>query len=85
MQGSKFYPNVAVGTLTPGMNGQEQPTRSRSLRRSALACFSQVPALKGTGNLSEREGDKLEKSLQSLSRKQSEAQFRANWTKQSGS
>lgn len=79
MQGSKFYPNVAVGTLTPGMNGQEQADAIALIETLSSQVFlSQVPALKGTGNLSEREGDKLEKSLQSLSRKQSEAQFRAN-------
>lgn len=42
------------------------------------AFMSQIPAMKGTGALSEREGDKLQSSLQNLSRVQSEEQFRAN-------
>lgn len=42
------------------------------------AFMSQIPAMKGTGALSEREGDKLQSSLQNLSRTQSEGQFRAN-------
>lgn len=45
---------------------------------SSQTFLSQIPAMKGTGNLSEKEGDKLERSLQSLSRVQSESQFRAN-------
>lgn len=42
------------------------------------AFMSQIPAMKGTGALSEKEGDKLQSSLQNLGRVQSEAQFRAN-------
>lgn len=42
------------------------------------AFMSQIPAMKGTGALSEKEGDKLQSSLQNLSRTQSESQFRAN-------
>lgn len=42
------------------------------------AFLSQIPAMKGTGSLSEREGDKLQSSLQNLSRTQSEEQFRTN-------
>lgn len=40
--------------------------------------LSQIPQMKGTGNLTEREGDKLQASLQNLTRAQSEDQFRAN-------
>lgn len=40
--------------------------------------MSQIPAMKGTGALSEKEGDKLQTSLQNLGRAQSEGQFRAN-------
>lgn len=40
--------------------------------------LAQIPAIKGTGNLSEREGDKLEQSLQNLGRVQSESQLREN-------
>lgn len=40
--------------------------------------LSQIPAMKGTGSLTEKEGDKLQSSLTNLSRVQSEAQFRAN-------
>lgn len=42
------------------------------------AFMSQIPSMKGTGALSEKEGDKLQSSLQNLSRTQSETQFRAN-------
>lgn len=40
--------------------------------------LSQIPAMKSTGSLSNAEGDKLQSSLQNLSRTQSEKQFRAN-------
>lgn len=40
--------------------------------------LSMIPAMKGTGSLSEREGDKLQSALTNLSRTQSETQFRAN-------
>ncbi len=40
--------------------------------------ISQIPALKGTGSLSNAEGDKLQSALQNLSRHQSEKQFREN-------
>lgn len=42
--------------------------------------IAQIPTMKGTGALSEKEGDKLESSLQNLKRNQSEAQFRKNAT-----
>jgi len=40
--------------------------------------ISQIPNIKGTGSLSEKEGDKLQASLQNLSRTQSHEQFEAN-------
>lgn len=40
--------------------------------------LSMIPAMKGTGSLTEREGDKLQSALTNLSRTQSETQFRAN-------
>lgn len=40
--------------------------------------LSQIPSIKGTGALSNAEGDKLQAALQNLSRKQSEGQFRTN-------
>lgn len=42
------------------------------------AFIAQIPSMKGTGSLTEKEGDKLQASLQNLSRKQSEAQFTSN-------
>ena len=42
------------------------------------AFLAQIPAMKGLGALSEKEGDKLQTSLQNLSRAQGEKQFRAN-------
>lgn len=42
------------------------------------AFLSQIPTMKGTGNLSEKEGDKLQAALTNLSLKQSPDQFLAN-------
>jgi DNA-binding transcriptional MerR regulator len=42
------------------------------------AFIAQIPQMKGTGSLSEKEGDKLQASLQNLSRTQSESQFKYN-------
>lgn len=42
------------------------------------AFLSQIPAMKGTGSLSNAEGEKLQSALQNFSRSQSETQFRAN-------
>ncbi|HET8744314.1 MAG TPA: hypothetical protein VFM98_01825 [Ramlibacter sp.] len=42
------------------------------------AFLAQIPSIKGTGALSNAEGEKLQAALQNLSRKQSEKQFRAN-------
>lgn len=42
------------------------------------AFLSQIPSMKGTGALSEKEGAKLEAALTNLSRVQSEKQFKAN-------
>lgn len=42
------------------------------------AFLSQIPNVKGMGQLSNAEGDKLQNSLQNLSRVQSEKQFREN-------
>lgn len=42
------------------------------------AFLAQIPSIKGTGALSNAEGEKLQAALQSLSRVQSEKQFRAN-------
>lgn len=44
----------------------------------AQTFIAQIPAMKGTGSLSEREGDKLQASLQNLSLKQSPQQFETN-------
>ena len=45
---------------------------------NAQAFLSQIPNIKGTGNLSEKEGDKIQAALTNLSRVQSEKQFVAN-------
>jgi hypothetical protein len=42
------------------------------------AFLSQIPNIKGMGQLSNAEGEKLQAALQNLTRVQSEAQFRAN-------
>ena len=44
------------------------------------AFLAQIPKLKGTGNLTEKEGDKLQTSLQNLSLKQSPARLFENVT-----
>ena len=42
------------------------------------AFLAQIPKIKGTGNLTEKEGDKLQASLQNLSLKQSPDRLLAN-------
>lgn len=42
------------------------------------AFLSQIPTIKGTGALSNAEGEKLQSALQNLSRVQTESQFRTN-------
>lgn len=42
------------------------------------AFLSQIPTIKGTGALSNAEGEKLQSALQNLSRSQSESQFKTN-------
>lgn len=44
------------------------------------AFIAQIPKIKGTGSLSEKEGDKLQASLQTLSLKQSPARLKENVT-----
>lgn len=44
------------------------------------AFIAQIPKIKGTGSLSEKEGDKLQASLQTLSLRQSPARLRENVT-----
>ena len=45
---------------------------------SSQAFIAQIPKIKGTGSLSEKEGDKLQASLQTLSLKQSPARLEEN-------
>jgi hypothetical protein len=47
---------------------------------SSQAFIAQIPKIKGTGSLSEKEGDKLQASLQTLSLKQSPARLVENVT-----
>jgi hypothetical protein len=47
---------------------------------SSQAFIAQIPKIKGTGSLSEKEGDKLQASLQTLSLKQSPARLIENVT-----
>lgn len=83
-EGSDFYPTqlaAGINALNPlgGASGDDRADAIALVETLGSQAFmAQIPAMKGTGALSEREGDKLQSSLQNLSRKQSEAQFRAN-------
>jgi hypothetical protein len=69
------------GSMPRGLNplsGENADAVALIETLSSQTFLSQIPAMKGTGNLTEKEGEKLEKSLQSLNRAQSEKQFRAN-------
>ena len=84
MQGSKFYPNVAVGTLTPpACERAGESRRDRvSLRRSALGCFfpgSRFERHREPQRARRRQAGKEPSEPQP---QQSEAQFRANLTKE---
>ena len=83
VEGAAYYPTQAAAAV----NALNPLTSSGDDRADAIALIetlgsqtfmAQIPSMKGTGALSEKEGDKLQSSLQNLSRKQSEAQFRAN-------
>lgn len=79
IEGGKFYPQTLAGML-PGTVGADERADAIALIETlgSQAFVAQIPSIKGTGALSDAEGKKLQSALQSLSREQSEAQFRAN-------
>lgn len=82
IEGSDFYPTTIAGMISPPLISTNSNERADAIALietlSSQAFLSQIPSMKGTGSLTEREGDKLQASLANLSRKQSEAQIRAN-------
>jgi len=83
IEGASYYPTqaaAAANALNPFSSSGDDRADAIALIEtlSSQNFLSQVPMMKGTGNLSDAEGKKLEKALQSLSRQQSEKQFREN-------
>ena len=82
-EGSVLYPNqvaAAANLLNPFTSSGDDRADAIALVESlgSQAFLSQLPNIKGMGQLSNVEGDKLQASLQNLTRKQSEKQFRAS-------
>jgi hypothetical protein len=82
-EGSVLYPNqvaAAANLLNPFTSSGDDRADAIALVESlgSQAFLSQLPNIKGMGQLSNAEGDKLQASLQNLTRKQSEKQFRAS-------
>ena len=71
----------ATGVISSKTPTFKQATKDFQLVVETLgsqAFISQIPKLKGSGNLTEREGDKLQASLQNLDLSQSSSAFIAN-------
>lgn len=71
----------ATGTISsrmPTLDADVADLESLVETLSSQAFLSQIPALKGTGNLSNAEGDKLQASLANLNLRQSRTQLIAN-------
>lgn len=82
-EGSVLYPNqvaAAANLLNPFTSSGDDRADAIALVENlgSQAFLSQLPNIKGMGQLSNAEGDKLQASLQNLTRKQSEKQFRAS-------
>lgn len=60
-----------IGSRMPTTSQDTADFEALAETLGSQAFMSQIPAMRGTGNLSEREGDKLQSSLQNLSLKQS--------------
>lgn len=83
IEGQPYYPTqiaAAANALNPLTSGGDDRADAIALIETlgSQAFLAQVPTLKGTGSLSNAEGEKLQTALQSLRRTQSEEQFRAN-------
>lgn len=88
-EGGAMYPNAAAALASRAANITNPlytPT-SADQRNDAIrlietlgsqAFLSQIPQIKGTGALSNAEGDKLQSAFQNFNRAQSEPQFMAN-------
>lgn len=87
LEGSKFYPNAAAALsnianpFSPAfISPNTADKRTDAIRLietlASQAFLSQIPQIKGTGSLSNVEGDKLQEAFQNFSRQQSESQFR---------
>jgi hypothetical protein len=77
--------NPRLNAVVGGVEGRMPAVAAESVDAIALietlgsqAFLSQIPQIKGMGQLSNAEGDKLQAAFQNFSRVQSEKQFRAN-------
>lgn len=73
--------NAVVGGIegrTPAVLGESVDAIALIETLGSQAFLSQIPQIKGMGQLSNAEGDKLQAAFQNFSRVQSEKQFRAN-------
>lgn len=77
--------NPRLNAVLGGIEGRTPAVRDESVNAIALidtlgsqAFLSQIPQIKGMGQLSNAEGEKLQAAFQNFSRVQSEKQFRAN-------
>lgn len=81
IKGNKSLDDVlgALEGRLPAITDDEQADAIALIETLGSQAFlAQIPNIKGMGQLSNVEGEKLQAALQNLSRKQSEKQFRAN-------
>ena len=89
LEGSEYYPtqlaqgaakvmNLTNPLYTPTSADDRSDAKALIESLGSQIFLSQIPAMKGSGSLSNAEGDKLQAALQNLKRTQSETQFRAN-------
>ncbi len=83
IEGKDFYPTqvaAAVNLFNPLTSSGDDRADAIALidTLGSQAFLSQIPAIKGLGQLSNIEGDKLQAAFQNLGRRQSEAQFKAS-------
>jgi len=67
-----------VASRLPTLSGDVADFEALVEALGSQAFIAQIPKIKGTGSLSEKEGDKLQASLQTLSLKQSPARLEEN-------
>lgn len=80
IEGGSMYPNAAAGLVNPFGSGADERSDVIALIESlgSQSSLAQLPAMRGTGSITDKEQEILRTSLQNLSRKQSEAQFMTN-------